>query len=210
MTSLPRPLPSTATKSSSDFGQQQFSAGKNICLIVGLTCLLGFLVDTVVLSTPPNPFELQWRVNVLQQMGDRSIILLFSVALLMYAFFDQRRLKRPLGFICLVLGVAFMLSCMLVIRDSLILQKETLQNITNQEQQALSQLEEARGSDLNLPESVTPEQLRQASQRLSNQASTLKANARQGITKAGVASMGNLIAVGLGMVGLGRLGIKRS
>ncbi|MEA5466126.1 HpsJ family protein [Leptothoe sp. PORK10 BA2] len=181
-----------------------------MCLIVGLTCLLGFLVDTLVLSTPPDPLGLEWRVNLLQQMGDRSIILLFAVALLMYAFWDQRSLKRPLGFICLVLGVAFMLSCVLVIRDSLILQKEALQNISNQEQQALSQIEEARGGNLNLPESVTPEQLQQASQQLSSQASALKENTRQGITKAGVGSMGNLIAVGLGLLGLGRLGIKRS
>lgn len=185
------------------------SAGKNICLIVGFTCLFGFIIDTLVLSTPIEPFALQWRINVLQQLGDRSIVLLFAVALLMYAFFDQRRLKRPLGFVCLALGVAFMLSCVLVIRDSLILQSETLQNISNQEQQAQSQIKEAQDGNVNLPESVTTEQLRQASQQLSSQASTLKQNARQGITKAGVASMGNLIAVGLGMIGLGRLGIKR-
>ncbi|WP_326522198.1 HpsJ-like protein, cyanoexosortase C-associated [Leptothoe sp. PORK10 BA2] len=209
MTSLPRPFPSKTNQPATHQSTYP-TPGKNICLIVGLTCLLGFLVDTLVLSTPPDPLGLEWRVNLLQQMGDRSIILLFAVALLMYAFWDQRSLKRPLGFICLVLGVAFMLSCVLVIRDSLILQKEALQNISNQEQQALSQIEEARGGNLNLPESVTPEQLQQASQQLSSQASALKENTRQGITKAGVGSMGNLIAVGLGLLGLGRLGIKRS
>lgn len=208
MTSLPRPFPAKTGRPFKDQGIQP-SAGKNICLIVGLTCLLGFLVDTLVLTTPPNPFALEWRVNLLQQIGDRSIVLLFSVALLMYAFFDQNRLKRPLGFICLVLGVAFMLSCVLVIRDSLILQKETLQNISNREQQVQSQIKDGRGDELDLPAPVTPEQLQQASQQLSNQISALKADARQGITKAGVASMGNLIAVGLGMIGLGRLGIKR-
>ena len=208
MTSLPRPFPSKAVQPNTGHGNS--SGGQTICLIVGLTCLLGFIVDTLVLGTPPAPFSLEWRVNLLQQIGDRSIILLFSAALLMYAFLDQRQLKRSLGFVCLVLGVAFMLSCVLVIRDSLILQSETLQNITNQEQQAQSQIEEAREGSLTLPESVTPEQLKQASQQLSSQASTLKQNARQGITKAGVASMGNLIAVGLGMLGLGRLGINRS
>ncbi|MGD1855037.1 MAG: hypothetical protein ACFB2W_12390 [Leptolyngbyaceae cyanobacterium] len=207
MTSLPRPFPSQSASPVASQGSS--AAGKNICTIVGLTCLLGFLVDTVVLSTPPAPFSLEWRVNVLQQIGDRSIVLLFATALLMYAWLGQRQLKRVLGFICLVLGVAFMLSCILVIRDSLIFQSETLQNISNQEQQAQSQLEEARGGRVDFPESVTPEQLQQASQQLANQASTMKQNARQGITKAGVASMGNLIAVGLGMLGLGRLGIKR-
>lgn len=210
MTSLPRPFPSKAAKPSSSYDMQQPSAGKNICLIVGLTCLLGFLVDTLVLSTPPNPFDLQWRVNVLQQVGDRSIILLFSIALLMYAFFERRQIKRPLGYACLAIGIAFILSCVLVIRDSLILQKETLQNISNQEEYVRSQIDEARTGDSELQAPLTPEQLKQASQQLSTQATTLKQNARQGITKAGVASMGNLIAVGLGMLGLGRLGIKRS
>lgn len=207
MTSLPRPFPTKAGSSNASHGTP--AAGKNICLVVGLTCLLGFLVDTLVLSTPPDPLSLQWRVNLLQQVGDRSIVLMFAAALLMYAFLDKRQLKRSLGFICLVLGVAFMLSCILVIRDSLILQSETLQNISNQEQQVQSQIEQAREGGADLPEVVTSEQLQQASQQLANQASTLKQNARQGITKAGVASMGNLIAVGLGMLGLGRLGIKR-
>lgn len=208
MTSLPRPFPSQAGPSTENHGTP--AAGKNICLVVGLTCLLGFLVDTLVLSTPPDPLSLEWRVNLLQQVGDRSIVLLFAAALLMYAFIDQRQLKRSLAFICLVLGVAFMLSCILVIRDSLILQSETLQNISNQEQQVQSQIEQARQGSADLSGAVvTPEQLLQASQQLANQASTLKQNARQGITKAGVASMGNLIAVGLGMLGLGRLGIKR-
>ncbi|MEM9486948.1 MAG: HpsJ family protein [Cyanobacteria bacterium P01_F01_bin.116] len=208
MTSLPRPFPSQAGPSTENHGIP--AAGKNICLVVGLTCLLGFLVDTLVLSTPPDPLSLEWRVNLLQQVGDRSIVLLFAAALLMYAFIDQRQLKRSLAFICLVLGVAFMLSCILVIRDSLILQSETLQNISNQEQQVQSQIEQARQGSADLSGAiVTPEQLLQASQQLANQASTLKQNARQGITKAGVASMGNLIAVGLGMLGLGRLGIKR-
>lgn len=208
MTSLPRPFPGKV--GSQNATPSTPTAGKNICLVVGLTCLLGFLVDTLVLSTPPEPLSLEWRVNLLQQVGDRSIVLLFAAALLMYAFIGQRQLKRSLGFICLVLGVAFMLSCILVIRDSLILQSETLQNISNQEQQVQSQIEQARESSANLSGAVvTPEQLQQASQQLANEASTLKQNARQGITKAGVASMGNLIAVGLGMLGLGRLGIKR-
>lgn len=208
MTSLPRPLPNQTSPSANKHSDSS-SPGKNICLIVGLTCLFGFMVDMLVLSTPLAPFDLQWRVNLLQQVGDRSIILLFAVALLMHALYDQRRLKRPLGYICLGIGVAFILSCVLVIRDSLILQSETLQNISNQERQAQTQLEAARDGNLNLPESVTPEQLQQAAQQLTNQASSLKRNARQGITKAGIASMGNLIAVGLGILGLGRLGIKR-
>ena len=210
MTSLPRPFPSKPAKSSASYDAPQPSTGKNICLIVGFTCLLGFLVDVLVLSTPPDPFGLQWRVNVLQQIGDRSIVLLFSAALLMYGFLDKRQIKRPLGYVCLALGVAFILSCVLVIRDSLILQKETLQNIANQEQYVQSQIDEARNGGVELEAPLTAEQLQQASQQLTSQATTLKENARQGITKAGVASMGNLIAVGLGMLGLGRLGIKRS
>ncbi|MDV3353332.1 HpsJ family protein [Leptothoe sp. LEGE 181152] len=207
MTSLPRPFPSKANQT--DVGQNpQMPAAKNICLVVGFTCLLGFLVDMLVLATPLNVFALEWRINVMQQVGDRSIVLLLAVGMLLFATFEQRQLKRSLGYACLALGVAFVLSCGVVIRDNLVFQKQALQNINNQEQQIQTQIEQVQVGG-SLPENVTLEQLQQASQQLSSQAQALKQNARQGITKNSVASLGNLIAVGLGLVGLGRLGIKR-
>ncbi|CAN5844781.1 hypothetical protein BH23CYA1_BH23CYA1_21410 [soil metagenome] len=204
MTSLPRkPI---ATRTVNPYAGNDNSSAASICLIVGLTCLAGFLIDTVALGMPPSPFAVEWRVAFLQQVGDRSIILLFGSALLLYSQLGNRRLTRPLSLICLGVGVAFMLSCILIIRDSLILQEQAVGNITTQAEQLQAQIEESKGSPELLAE-VTPEQIAQAEQQLTSQAEQLKQNAQTGITKAGLASIGNLIAVGAGLVGLGRFGL---
>jgi len=179
---------------------------KQICFIVGLVCVAGFIVDILAIGMPPNPFDLPWRIGFLQQMGDRSIILLFGTALLLYSQLGNRRLSRPLSLILLGIGVALILSSVLVIRDSLILRDQTLTNISAQEQQIQTQIEDSRGNP-DLPPEVTTEQLNQAAQQITTQAEQLKQNTRNGITKAGLASIGNLIVVGMGLVGLGRFGL---
>ncbi len=179
---------------------------KQICLIVGLVCLAGFVVDMLAIGMPLNPFDLPWRINFLQQMGDRSIILLFGSALVLYSQLGNRRLSKPLSLILLGFGVAFVLSSVLVIRDSLILRDQALNNISTQAQQIQTQIEDSRVSP-DLPAEVTPEQFDQASQQITTQAEELKQNTRNGITKAGLASIGNLIVVGMGFVGLGRFGL---
>lgn len=204
MTSIPRSRLPNKSQPSVPF--ESNSLGKNICFIVGLTCIAGFMVDILVLGTPPDPFALEWRVNFLQQAGDRSIIFLFGMALLIYSQIYNRRLSRPLSLICLGIGVAFVLSCILVIRDGLILQDQTLNNISQQAEQLQTQIEESKGNP-ELPAEITPEQFKQATQQVTSQAEQLRQSARQGITKAGFGSIGNLIVVGLGLVGLGRFGL---
>ncbi|PZO21128.1 MAG: hypothetical protein DCF25_05640 [Leptolyngbya foveolarum] len=179
---------------------------KQICFIVGLVCVAGFIVDMLAIGMPPNPFDLPWRIGFLQQMGDRSIVLLFGTALLLYSQLGNRRLTRPLSLILLSIGVAFVLSSVLVIRDSLILRDQTINNISTQEQQIQTQIEDSRGNSA-LPPGVTPEQLDQAAQQITTQAEQLKQNTRNGITKSGLASIGNLIVVGMGLIGLGRFGL---
>jgi hypothetical protein len=175
-------------------------------MIVALACLAGFCIDMLSIGLPPSPFDLQWRVGFLQQMGDRSIIFLFGTSLLLYSSLGNRRLSKPLSLICLGVGVAFILSCILIIRDGLILQDQTVKNITTQAEQLQTQIEESKGSP-DLPANVTPEQFAQAAKQVTSQAETLKQDARSGITKAGLASTGNLVVVGLGLIGLGRFGL---
>lgn len=179
---------------------------KQICLIVGLVCLAGFMVDMLAIGMPPSPFDLPWRVSFLQQTGDRSITLLFGFALLLYSQLGNRRLLKPLSLICLGIGVAFMLSCILVVRDSLILQDQAFSNISTQAEQLRDQVESSRNSP-NLPAEITAEQFEQFGQQIASQADQLKQNTRSGITKAGLASIGNLILIGLGLVSLGRFGL---
>lgn len=181
---------------------------KSICFVVGLVCVGGFLVDLLVLGMPPDPFALEWRVSFLQQAGDRSIVFLFGVALLLYSNFDNRRLKRPFAFFCLATGVAMLLSSGLVIRDNLILKEQAFEAISTQEEQLQAQIDETL-SNPDLEAELTPGQLRQASQEISSRAQNLKQTSRQGITKSGIASLGNLVVVGLGLIGLSRIGLKR-
>ena len=207
MTSISKPRGpyqnQTMNANGTSFGSRQ------ICFIVGLVCVAGFIVDLLAIGMPPNPFDLPWRIGFLQQMGDRSIILLFGTALLLYSQLGNRRLSRPLSLILLGIGVALILSSVLVIRDSLILRDQTLGNISAQAQQIQTQIEDGRNNS-NLPAEITPQQLDEASQQVNSQAEQLKQNARTGITRAGLGSIGNLIVVGLGLVGLGRFGLAAS
>jgi len=65
----------------------------------------------------------------LQQLGDRAVILLFGIALVMYGIINFRIWRRRLALSCLVLGVIFILSCILVIRDTLAFQQQALTTI---------------------------------------------------------------------------------
>lgn len=180
---------------------------KVFCQIVGFVCLVGFSIDLLALILPPDFLSLQWRINLLQQLGDRSIVFLFGVALILYGMIDSRRWLKPFALACLVVGSAFLLSSILIIRDGITYQQEALTTINNQAAQLQTQIQQAQ-SNSELPENVTPEQLQQASQQISTQAETLKQNTRSGVTKAGFASVGNLAAVGLGLMGLGRCAMR--
>ncbi len=180
---------------------------RTLCRIVGLTCLAGFTIDTLVLALPPDPLALEWRVNFLQQMGDRSIVLLFGIALSIYGAIETRRLLRQLSLISLIAGVFFILCCVLSIRDVSILQQQAITNISNQAAQIQTRIQQAQSSG-SVPQNVTPEQLTQASQQIATQAETLKQNAKTGVIRTGIASVGNLLIAGLGLISLGRYGIR--
>lgn len=184
------------------------SPGQSLCVIVGLACLAGFLVDVAILSLPLNVFSLQWRINVLQQVGDRSIILLFGFSLLIYGFLDIYRLRKNIALLCLSLGVMFSLSGVLIIRDSLKFKDMTLANITNQQAQVQTQIENAQANPSELAPELTLETLQQASQLLDERAETIKQNAKASVIKVGVSGVGNLIIVGISLIGVGRLGSR--
>ncbi|MEM6451112.1 MAG: hypothetical protein AAF703_12440 [Cyanobacteria bacterium P01_D01_bin.105] len=181
--------------------------GRNICLIVGLACIAGFIVDMLVATSPPTPFEIGWRINFLQQAGERSIVFLFGAALLLYSQITNRRIAKPFSLICLGVGVALMLSCIVVIRDGLVLQDVSVERISKQAEQIQNQMEERQNSS-DLPEGVTLEQLQQASAQITTEAKRLTSNTRTDIARRGLASMGNLLIVGLALVGLGRCGLR--
>lgn len=180
---------------------------KGLCRIVGFACLAGFLVDLFVLTFPPALGNIEWRIGFLQQLGDRSVILLFGLALILYGMLDSRRWRRRLAMTCLILGVLFNLSCILVIRDSLTFQQQVMTNINARASQVQTQIQKAQQDPKAAP-NITPEQLQQASQQLTSQAAAVKENTKTSVMKTSISSVGNLVVVGLALIGLGQYGAR--
>lgn len=195
------------------FGNKSFfspalTVGQSICFIVGMACIVGFLIDIVVLGAPFTLSYLEWRTDFLQQIASRSIIFLFGIALLLYCVFDQRHLKQPLAVFCLVLGVISLVSSILVIHDSLEIRDRTFRDINDQEVQIQSRIEESRSSG-ELPDEISLSELEDASKTIAAQAQGAKLAVGQDITKSGAGTVGNLVIVGIGLIGLSRIGMRR-
>ncbi|MBD2260586.1 hypothetical protein [Pseudanabaena sp. FACHB-2040] len=183
-------------------------SGPILCRIVGLACLIGFFIDMAVLALPPSAGA-AWRAGLLQQMSDRSIILLFGMALFAYSIWDIPQIRKLLSYAALSIGVLFLLTSIVVIRDSLTLQAQALTNIGQQAAQLQTQVEQSQTNpDLAAPPS--PEQLEQATQQITSQAEALKQNAKTTITRTGIASTSNLVVVGIGLISLGRTALSSS
>ncbi|HEY9698662.1 MAG TPA: HpsJ family protein [Trichocoleus sp.] len=184
------------------------STTRGICQIAGLTCLVGFAIDLLVLLLPPELGNAQWRFGVMQQLADRSIVLFFGAALMIFGSLDSRRGLKRLSTLCMATGVAFFLFSLLVITDCLKLREQATNNISAQETQVQTQIRNAQTNPGALSGNVKAEDLQRLSEQLSNQAKTLKESAQTGVVKTGAASIGNLIVVGLGLIGLGRYGMN--
>ncbi|KAM3112588.1 HpsJ-like protein, cyanoexosortase C-associated [Phormidesmis sp. 146-33] len=188
-------------------GSTSSYGAKSLCRLVGAACLAGFLIDMLVLAVPPNVTSIEWRIGFLQQMSDRSIILLFGLALLMYGILDLRLWRKRLALTCLVVGGIFTLSSILVIRDSLVFQQLAFTNISNQAAQVRTQLDKLQENPSAAP-NLKPEQLKQVPQLLDRQVESLKQNAQSSVIRTGIASVGNLVVVGIALIGLGQFGIR--
>jgi hypothetical protein len=185
------------------------ASGKGLYRIVGLACLVGFCVDTLVLASPPNFGDLQWRVGIMQQMSDRSIILLMGATFFMMGTIEMRKLRQRLSLACMGAGILFLIFTVLVIRDGVAIQKQTLGTIdaqANQAQTQIQQLKEKQPQGTN----ITPEQIEKVMQRLNSQVTATQSAAKTQILKTGVSSVGNLLIVGISLIGVGRYGIRRS
>ncbi len=181
------------------------SRAKKLCRIVGFACLIAFFVDFLVIVFPLNVAEASWRLGTLQQIGDRSIVVLFGLALLIYGV-ERRKVLRSLSLFCFAIGVAFLLSCPVVAQDSLTLQRQALDRIGAQASQLSSRIQ-AIQEDPNATAKVSPERLEQATQQLNTRTETAKQTANNSIFKSGFLSVGNLAVVGVSLLILGRYGL---
>jgi len=180
--------------------------GKAIARIVAIACLTGFLVDMLILGSPLG-LTAQWRANFLQQMSERSIVLLFGSALLIYSSLELRKLRRQIGLACLVVGVVFLLSSVLVIRDSLSLNEQTSKAIDTQVSEVQKRIDAVKADASKAPQ-IKPEQLEQATQAIQAQSVTAKQGAQQNFLKAAMVTVGNLLVTGIALIGLGRYSMK--
>lgn len=192
---------------SSTYHPSGSDVAKTLCYIVGIACLFGFFLDITILSLPLDPMELAWRINLLQQTGDRSIVLLFGAALTIYGSLGNRPQIRVLAIACIIAGISFHLSCVLVIRDTLMLHQEAIRNINTEMTELQTQLQEIQNDPASAGD-VTPEELQETAQSLSEEARSLKQIATTDATKSGLSSISNLVIVGFALVGTGRYGLQ--
>lgn len=183
---------------------------KNICRVVGLVCVAGFIFDMLVLTLPPQ-FGVEWRIGVIQQFANRSIILLFGLALIIFGSQGNSTSRmRLMAKVSMGLGVLFFLLSLLSVVDSVRLSQRAVSNISTQESELQTQLRDAQANPEGLPDNVNLEDLTQFSQQLTAQADTLKKNAQRTVLKTGISNIGNLVLVGAGLLALGRGGMRLS
>lgn len=181
----------------------RYNSIRTICLIIGITSLAVFIWNIFALVLTANLQSVQWRVNFLEQTGNRSFALLFGFGLMLYSFLDNRILRKKVAFVSLMAGLMFQMSCILTIHDALALQEQAFTNIAQQSQQMKTKIQ------TNSDGSISPQQAEQVTQQVTNQADELKQRAKSDITRAGIVSLGNLFIPGLGLLGLGWIGLKK-
>jgi predicted PurR-regulated permease PerM len=143
----------------------------------------------------------------MQQLSDRSIVLLFGTALLMYGSLELRALRKRLALASLIVGIVFLLSCVLVIRDSLTAHAIAVRNINLQAEQVQSQIQTAKENP-NPTRNLTLEQLQQASDVLTQRVGNLKEGTKTNLLRTAIGIVGNLIVIGVALIGLGRYGMR--
>lgn len=180
----------------------------DIFRVVGITCIVGFAVNILTVAIPPDPMALEWRIGFMQQVSGRSILLFLGIAMVVYGSLGQR-IVRLLALACLVVGLLYLLSGVVVIRDGLVLQNQTLRNIESEATEIRSQLQTAQNTP-NLSPDVTPERIDEALIQLETQAEALTQNAQSATTKAMISVLSTQVVIGVGLLALGRFGIRQS
>jgi hypothetical protein len=117
-------------------------------------------------------------------------------------------LFRTLALVCLLGGIGINLLSILVIHDTLELNKQAIANINDQASSLNAQIALSKGDPTALGENVTPAVIDEASKNVKNQAESLKENAKTRITKSGAETFIYLLIVGFGLITLGRWGLS--
>ena len=171
--------------------------------IVGFTCVAGFVSDIVVAAMPVAPRSEQWRMTLLQQMGDRGIVLLFGLSLLALSCAGQRLWNKRIGLLSLIVGVFFLLSSLAFVKDSLALQKFANGRVDSQASELQSQIQQ-QSSNPDLQGQITPEQIEKATRQINAEARSYKQNVKTSTVRLGLSALSNLLITGVAFISLGR------
>lgn len=183
---------------------------KRLALIVGVICLLGFIVDILVIGLPPNPLAPQWRLNFLQQVAERSLLLFIGSTLLLFSLLDASlKVLQKLSASYLIIGILVGLSSLIVIKDNFVLKSQALSNINIQATELRTQIVKGQENSA-LNEQIDADAFTAALLSVDSQADVLRKNIQTGAMKTLISSAGNLFLVGVGLVGVGRLGLLKS
>jgi hypothetical protein len=185
------------------------SSGLSPYRILGAACIGAFIIDMLLIAIGPGMGSLEWRIMFLKNLGDRSIVFLLGTTFMMIGTVDMRSIRKQLSMACLVLGMAFLMMTGLSIWDASVLQKQAIGNLTTQTAQIEDQIQKAKDQPIPTGGKVTPEQIQQALDRLSNQSTTAQKDTTTQVIKTGASSAGNLMVVGIAMIALGRYGMRR-
>jgi hypothetical protein len=184
------------------------SAGQAIARIVGLICVLGFIVDVLGLILPPGSGA-GWRFGLLQQVGDRSIVLVFGIALLIYGCWESQLRRKPLSYAALGLGVVYLLTCVLVVSDGLKVQSQATTKINQRVEQLQTRVEQSRNNP-QISAKASPQDFDNALKSIEAQAYAATESTKTGLTKTIIVVAINFLVMGLGLLSLGRFGIGGS
>lgn len=166
-------------------------------------------MNLLATAVPPDPMALEWRVGFMQQVSARGILFFLGLAMSVYGSLERPALARSLAMICLIAGILFALSGVIVIRDGLVVQNQAVRNIESEATEIRSQLLTAQDSP-NLPADVTPERIEEALVQVETQAQDLFKAARGQTTKSMMSMLSIQVVVGVGLLALGRFGLKHS
>ncbi|MBE9155748.1 hypothetical protein IQ265_02720 [Nodosilinea sp. LEGE 06152] len=202
MTSFPQSPLVTPSRS-------QTPSASTIFLVIGLACVAGFVANLLASAVPLDPMALEWRIGFTQQVSGRGILFFLGLAMLVHSSLERPALARLLALVCLVVGILFTLSGVIVIRDGLVLQNQAVRNIESEATEIRSQLLTAQDNP-NLPAEVTPERIEEALVQVETQAQALLENARGQTTKSMMSMLSTQVVVGVGLMALGRFGLKHS
>lgn len=199
MTSIPQP----------PLARSQAPLASTIFWVIGLACIAGFIINLLAIAIPPDPMALEWRVGFMQQVSGRSILFFLGLAMAIYGSLERPYIARYLALVCLVAGILFSLSGVIVIRDGLVVQNQALRDIRSEATEIRSQLQTAQDNP-NLPAEVTPERIEEALGQVAVQAQALSENARTTTTNALLSTLSTQVVIGVGLLALGRFGLKHS